>query len=331
MKQGRDNYNRLYELLGLINALRGSLGGLTYEDIQDSFGWERKTAERMLKLVENTYLSSFIKERYEGSNTLFFRLSRDDIFPPVCISEHEVVALRTALGFVKTNEPLRLPLESLAGKLESLQSNVAAINIEDMTLASGTASAPRPCIKLDRKILETLQTAILAYRIVKIKYRRTIDAAARTFTLCPLGFIYGIQNNYIVASYVGEIAHPRHYILDQIQGVTLTAKTFDAEGFDLRRYAEKSFGSWISHDGGYKVKWKVKPEAAERASRFIFHPTQKITRQKNGSLIVEFVADGLKEMAWHLMTWEGNIKPLAPKELIDEYKKQLKLAAGALK
>jgi len=171
MKQGRDNYNRLYELLGLINAMRGSPGGLTYDDIQNRFGWERKTVERMLKLVENTYWNSFIKER-GGNNKIFCRLSRGDVFPPMCISEREVVALRTVLGIVKTNEPLKLPLESLAGKLESLQNNAAAINIEDMTLASGTASAPRPCIKLDRKILETLQTAILAYRVVKIKYRR---------------------------------------------------------------------------------------------------------------------------------------------------------------
>jgi hypothetical protein len=31
------------------------------------------------------------------------------------------------------------------------------------------------------------------------------------------------------------------------------------------------------------------------------------------------------------MTWAGYIKPLAPKELIDEYKNLLKLAAEALK
>jgi len=330
MKQGRDNYNRLYELLALINAMRGTLGGLTYDDIQDRFGWERKTVERMLKLLENTYMSSFVRERGD-SNRMFYRLSRGDVFPPGFISENEVVALRTALGFVKTNEPLRLPLESLAGKLESLTGGAAASNIEDMALASGTASAPRPCIKFDRKIMETLQTAILAYRVVKIKYRRAVDSAAYQLTLCPLGFIYGIQNNYLVASYVGQTSLQRHYILDQIQSAALTAKMFDAKGFDLRKYAEKSFGSWISSGGGYKVKWKVKPEAAERASRFVFHPTQKITRQKDGGLIVEFVADGLREMVWHLMTWEGNIKPLAPKELIDEYRKQLKLAAGALK
>jgi predicted DNA-binding transcriptional regulator YafY len=330
MKFGRDNYNRLYELLTLINAMRGTLGGLTYDDIQDKFGWERKTVERMLRLIENTYMNSFVKERGDG-NKMFYRLARGDAFPPGFISESEVVALRTALGFVKTNEPLRLPLESLAGKLESLNNDAAVCNIEDMTLASGTASAPRPYIKFNRKVMETLQTAILTYRVVKVKYRRAADSAAMPFSVCPLGFLYGTQNNYLIASHIDRTARPRHYTLDQIQSVALTPKTFDAKGFDLRKYSEKSFGSWIGPGDGYKVKWKVRPEAADRASRFVFHPTQKVTPQKDGGLIVEFTADGLREMAYHLITWAGGIKPLAPKELIDEYKNLLKLAANALK
>ena len=330
MKQWRDNYNRLYELLTLINALRGTLGGLTYDDIQDKFGWERKTVERMLRLVENTYITSFVKERGYG-NKMFYRLARDGAFPPGFISESEVVALRTALGFVRMNEPLRLPLESLAGKLESLKSDASVCNIEDMTLASGTASAPRPYITFNRKVMDALQTAILAYRVVRLKYRRAADRAAMPLTVCPLGFLYGTQNNYLIASYIDQTARPRHYILHQIESVALTPKTFDAKGFDLRKYSEKSFGSWISPGGGYKVKWKVRPEAADRASRFVFHPTQKVTPQKDGGLLVEFTADGLREMACHLMTWAGYIKPLAPKELIDEYKNLLKLAAEALK
>ena len=330
MKQGRDNYSRLYDLLTLINALCASRGGLTYDDIQDKFGWTRRTAERMLQVVENHYYS-FRKERGRSDNRMYFRILADDTLPPGDISENEVVALRTAAGFVKNNEQLKLPLESLAGKLEARKGAAAMSNIEDMTLANGTASAPRPRIRCGHKIVETLQDAILAFRIAKIKYKQSVNGAVTQLTVCPLGFLYGVQNNYLVACYTGQNDKPRHYILSQIQSVKLTGTVFDAEEFDIREYAQKSFGSWIAHGGGYKVKWKVKPKAAERAKRFDFHPTQKMTELKDGSLLVEFFADGLKEMAWHLMTWEGMIKPVAPKELVDEYEKQLKLAADALK
>ncbi|MDR2692636.1 MAG: WYL domain-containing protein [Chitinispirillales bacterium] len=327
-----DNYNRLSEVLSLINALRNSMAGLTYDDIQERFGWERKTVERMLGLVKRQYEDSFIKMR-GCDNKMLYRLDRADDYPPNRITEPEVIALRTALGFIKMNEPLKQPLESLAGKLEAMKSDSGASNIEDLALVNGTASAPHPRISCDREIMETLQTAILAFRVVKARYKLQSAKTAAAITLCPLGFLYGVQNNYLVASPItnsGAI-RPRHYILSRIESVEPTDETFDAKGFDIHRYAQKSFGVWISHSGGYDVKWKVKPEAAEKASRFVFHPTQKLTPQEDGSLIVEFTADGLKEMAWHLITWEGMIKPLAPKELVDEYKNQIKLAMSALK
>jgi len=331
MKQGRDNYSRMYDLLALINTMRSSMAGLSYDNIQDMFGWTRRTAERMLKLIETQYCHSFMKTRDRSDNKMYFRLRANDSFPPNSISENEIIALKTALGFVKNNEPLKFPLESLAGKLEAMKNSRPSSNIEEMTLASGTASAPRPRITCDSKILETLQEAILACRIVKINYQQSADGKITPLTVCPLGFLYGIQNNYLVACYIDKNDSPKHYILSQIQSVKLTNKDFDAQGFDIHKYSQKSFGAWIAHDGGYKVKWKVKPKAAHRAKKFVFHPTQKLTEMKDGSLIVEFFADGLKEMVWHLMTWEGMIKPVAPKELVEEFERQVKLAAGVLK
>jgi len=55
-----DNYNRVSEILSLINTLRNSLSGLTYDDIQERFGWERKTVERMLALVKRQYEIGFL-------------------------------------------------------------------------------------------------------------------------------------------------------------------------------------------------------------------------------------------------------------------------------
>jgi predicted DNA-binding transcriptional regulator YafY len=333
MKHERDNsdrYSRLCELLDLINLLRSRrLGGAAYDEIQKRFGWTRRTAERMLKIIEGHY-HSFRKERNIHDNKVYFRLLTDSSLPPSDITENEIVALKTALGLVDNNDQLKFPLESLAGKLEATKCG-GARNIEYMTLANGTASAPRPRIRCDNKIVEALQEAILACCMVKIKYKRSGYETAVSLTVCPLGFLYGMQNNYLVACYVDKNEEPRHYILSQIQSVRPTAVYFEAEEFDIHEYAKKSFGAWIAHDGGYRVKWKVKPQAAERAKQFEFHPTQKITEMKDGSLTVEFYADGLKEMAWHLMTWEGMIKPVAPKELVEEYERQLKLAAGALR
>jgi predicted DNA-binding transcriptional regulator YafY len=322
---------RLEDLLRLINKLRGSTRGLGYADIQDAFGWERKTTERMLGIIESQFAQGFVKERGDGQKKLF-RLRREDSYPPNYIAESEIVALKTALGFIGANQALQPPLESLTDKLESLVQNNqrGPSNIEDLALVNGVACAPRPRIRADPAIVETLQNAILACRMVQIDYRRVSGDPVARYIRCPLGLLYGQQNNYLVAAFEGKVETPGHYIVSQIERVEVMSTPFDAQGFDIHQYAEKSFGVWIGERGGYAVQWRVKPAAAQRARRFVFHPTQTVTEQKDGALFIEFFADGLKEMAWHLMTWEGQIQPLAPPELIAEFEHQIAMAKMSL-
>jgi predicted DNA-binding transcriptional regulator YafY len=61
--------------------------------------------------------------------------------------------------------------------------------------------------------------------------------------------------------------------------------------------------------------WKFTPEVAADAKEFVFHPTQKIAEQPDGSLVVRFRAGGGLEMCWHLFTWGGHLSILGPKRL----------------
>jgi predicted DNA-binding transcriptional regulator YafY len=64
------------------------------------------------------------------------------------------------------------------------------------------------------------------------------------------------------------------------------------------------------------VVWKFSPNAAQDASEFLFHPSQKLEPQKDGSLMVSFRAGGLLEMSWHLFTWGGEVEVIKPKRLV---------------
>ena len=52
----------------------------------------------------------------------------------------------------------------------------------------------------------------------------------------------------------------------------------------------------------------------------MFHPSQKIEIQDDGSSIVTFKAGGKLEMCWHLFTWGDSVEILEPQELKDMYK-----------
>jgi hypothetical protein len=81
----------------------------------------------------------------------------------------------------------------------------------------------------------------------------------------------------------------------------------------LSKFTERAFG--VFQEEPRDIVWRFKPEAAEAAQEYVFHPNQTLERQKDGSLIVRFRAGGLLEMCWHLYTWGDGAEVLAPVEL----------------
>lgn len=106
----------------------------------------------------------------------------------------------------------------------------------------------------------------------------------------------------------------RLYSLPNIARVELLDDWFSRDpSFSLAEFARASFGVW--QEKPVEVAWRVAPEAAAEASEFVFHPTQTLQEQPDGSLLVKFRTGGLLEMAWHLFTWGGAITVVKPKRL----------------
>ena len=110
----------------------------------------------------------------------------------------------------------------------------------------------------------------------------------------------------------------RHYRVEDIVSAEVTAMSFAyPDGFSIREYAERAFGSFHAAEEFGEVAWKFAPAAVDRARRFQFHPSQQTELQADGSLIVRFAASGHLEMAWHLYAWGSNVEVLEPKRLAD--------------
>ena len=66
-----------------------------------------------------------------------------------------------------------------------------------------------------------------------------------------------------------------------------------------------------------EVALRFAPSAAPDARAFLFHPTQTLSDEPDGSLTVRFRAGGMLEIAHHLMTWGPSVTIVAPKALED--------------
>ena len=63
--------------------------------------------------------------------------------------------------------------------------------------------------------------------------------------------------------------------------------------------------------------WKFAPEIAEDVKQYSFHPRQIMKQEPDGSIVIEFRAGGILEMAWHLYKWGEHVEVLKPKDLAD--------------
>ena len=106
------------------------------------------------------------------------------------------------------------------------------------------------------------------------------------------------------------------FALGQIKGAKILNVPFNKEPkFSLRAFAEKSFG--VFQEAPQIIVRKFSPAVAHLVLKYHFHPTQKVNKQSDGSVIGRFLAGGFYEMCWHLYTWGSDVEVLEPKALRD--------------
>lgn len=322
----RDDYRKFSQLLNLIQQLCRPIGGMTYADIMDVMDCGRKTAERTVKFLGEQFGDAFVTVN-DPINTKLrrFRLEMPDGLPPTYLADEDIIALNTAIKTIK-NDDIRIALSSLEYKLNRMlqfKRSVRELNdIEAMVMSRATTATPYPYIKTDRKMMDILQHAVISGTKVMANYE-TEYAKSGVRKLCPLGFLYGYTNNYLVAYKEDKPHIIRTYILDGLHDVKPTHEHFNPGKFDLEKYAAESFGAYHSEHGPYDVKWRADADIADKIQRYVFHPTQKFIPQPDGSVIIKMRADGFYEMSWYLFQWGGKIKPVAPQSLVDTYNELL--------
>lgn len=313
-------YEKAESVLRLALAMQGSAEGVSLEEMRRIAGnnLSRRTAERLRDAVERVFPQ--VEVANPGDVPKRWRLPTGTLGSIAALSATEISALAAGATLLA-----RENMTSRAAEAESAILKLKAVlkpsalrkletDLEVLTEAEGLAMRPGPKPSIDPEIVMQLRDAILACSKVRIHYVYR-GSGKRGFEIVqPYGFLYG-HRNYLVAWSESELARDfRNYALSNIERVDVLNRSFARRrGFSLRTYAERSFG--VYQEKPVSVVWRFSRKAARDAQEYLFHPTQKLEPQKDGSLIVRFRAGGLQEMAWHLAIWGREVKVIAPARL----------------
>jgi predicted DNA-binding transcriptional regulator YafY len=301
-------------LLELGRRLAGSAEGLTLDEMAAAAAVDRRTAERMRDRLFDLFPQMEViadpptkRFRIPGGLDGFMQTPNADELAALGAAAAEL----EALGSTVRAAALRGLERKILAALKASTRRRMAPDLEALLQAEAIAihAGPRPFE--DDQVLGAVREAIKAGRGLRFRYEGG-SAPGRVREVVPYGLLFG-RSNYLIAA-EGEGGAPRNWRLDRIQGIALTEKrALKPEGFSLQAYADQSFG--IYQDDPEDVVLLIAPAAAQSAKRWRFHVGQTVHDRPDGAVEVRFRASGMRELAWHLFTWGGDITILSPDRL----------------
>lgn len=311
-------YEKTYDLLDLAIWMQSTREGVSLTDIMQKYDVSRRTAERMRDMIVNKFPQT--ETIFAENNTKRWYIPQGTLKDFIQFTAEDLSAIETAKTLLLEKQ-LKDKAMTLDNVINKIRANIKPqvfykINTDAEALleAEGFICRPGPKLKIDNQIIATIRHAILECHQIKITYFNKMTGKTSTNILDPYGFLYGERNHYLVAhhsdGYFGDNVH--NFILSNIQKVEILDVAFNIlPNFNLQKYAEQSFGAF--HEEPFDVEWLFDNEVAEEAAQYIFHPTQTMIKNKDGSLTVKFRAGGRLEMGWHLYTWGQHVKVIKPK------------------
>ena len=289
---------------------------MTVSDIANEFDVSRRTAERMRDAVEDAFGPLQLVEKNDRHR--HWRLQTNNLHGLIQLTPEEFAEIESAassldrLGLSERSSVLR----KLATKLLASQRKNAVGAFEDaietLLQVEGLAMHPLPRSGIEPGLLRRIRRAIKGTQKLTFDYVSRGSGNRSHQLVEPYGFIYG-NRPYLVAR-VDTADIPQLWLLTNMSHVEISAQTFNwNHEFSLREYAERSFG--VYQENPFDVELLFDVAVAQEAANFMFHPSQKILKNDDGTLTVQFTAGGILEMSWHLVTWGTHVSVQEPSRL----------------
>jgi len=312
-------YAKLRDILDLALELQASSLGLTIGQLMERTGRSRKTVERMLQGLAEIGLEAE-PSRLESDHHLTkrWRLRADLPGTLLSLQPQERAALERHLQTLPESAATRALAKLLAD--QKPLSNHLAIDEEELIRRTAHIGRTGPRTQANEAHMAIFERAIQGFEKLEMLYRAQGRRRASWRIVDPLGLLFG-RFGYLVAAR-GDITVT--YRLDLIEDVRPTGTIFEAPtNWHMKDWAADSFGIYHGDDI-LDIRLRFSGEAAKRAEKVRFHPSQKMRRLR-GALLVDLRCQGHRELIHELChpDWLGQVQIETPDSLRAEFKDYL--------
>ncbi len=293
------------------------------ELIQSRGRWTTRAIAEELECSERTVYRDLDVLRFAGipyyreGDQQFLRLRPDFRFPPLSLTDDELLGLSVASTLTKSPG---LDVTAGAGptvkKLAALSEEQTQELIDDSTRLVSVLDLKLADHSRHHEAIRTIQHALLQGNQIGSLYESPYEPRQIKLKLHPYRLCLIKNAWYLIARPDAETS-PRTFRVTRFKAIRTIDQPNDAPvDFDLRSY----FGNaWAVYRGetSYSVELWFAAAAAGIVTETIWHSTQNPTHYNDGSVTLKFEVDGLPEIANWVLRWTGKCRIVNPPELRD--------------
>jgi proteasome accessory factor B len=325
-----DRMAKLDRLLALVHALSESTEGLTLDEMAETLGVNRRTAERMRDVIARHFDLEEVTEDRRKRFLIRDSLRRVYTRPTAA----EVAALtaeadgrRGAGQTVRADQLARL-LAKVKGAFDDREKRRIDPDLEALTRLQRTMVTAGPVATVPPETIAVVQAAILSGCCLEFSYAAVQQQEPCWRRVIPFGIVHG-PLSYLVGKMPDRENDPVYYRLDRMIEPRLSERLGCApDDWDIDTWLADSFGVW--RDEKQDVVLRVHASAASRAREWRFHRNQQIEQLEDGDLLIQFTSGGMRELAEHLFTWGNELIIEQPAALIDMMRQRIMAALTML-
>lgn len=317
-------YTKLRDMLDLALELQASSLGLTIGQLMARTARSRKTVERMLQGLGDIGLE-VEPSRLESDHHLTKRWRLRASLPGglLALQPNERAALERHLQTLPDSTATRALAKLLAN--QKPLSNHLAVDEEELISRTAHIGRTGPRTQANEAQMAIFERAIQGFEKLELRYRALGRRDANWRTVDPLGLLFG-RFGYLVAA---RDEMTVTYRLDLIEDVRPTGTIFTAPSdWHMKDWAARSFGIYHGDDI-LDIQLRFTGEAAKRAEKVRFHPSQTMRRTRGG-LFVGLRCQGHRELIHELChpDWLGQVRIEKPDSLRAEFNDYLEQLRG---
>ena len=300
----------------IIRSLIASKRGKSVQDLAVELSCHSRTVYRDLEALQVAGFPVYTERKNQKNYWALVDSAKHQI--PIPFNITELMALYFSSDMLKMLKNT-LFYDSLASLFQKIK---ATLPPEYMTYLRHVESSLKVDLKPTKdysrfgEIIDQINEAILHRRQVRISYfvmsrRKTSQRVVDPYKL------WFFDGTFYLLGFCHLRKDIRLFAVDRIQKMVLTDRTFESPpDFDLENLLRNSFGSFLGKTVSVVVHFS--PKVAGYVAEKIWHESQVVEEQKDGSLIFKVEVAGTEEIKFWILRWGKEARVLEPDSLRED-------------